>query len=817
MSLFKKPKYFLMILLISLSFVPQLGYAGVGEAASATGSWLAEQLGLIIYYVAIKFPSLILLQEIKMFDLVGPYNGFTTQTQVVAAWTTVRDLANMFFILILLIMSFATILGLQGYGYKQLLSKLLLMAILINFSKSFVAILIDFSQIVTLTFLAPVLTSLGANVIVAMGLQDIMNIDTGRANVPEGESYSAISYLMAMILGGIMMIITTVIMGVMLIMFVMRIIGLWIIVILAPLAFLARTFPLMSKYYGQWEGELSKNLTLGPGLAFFMWLAFSIVGNGTVSSEFKPVNPEGGGERFVDDKESFSTAVSKVADTSHMLNFVIAISLLMAGLKFASASGVAGASMAGKASANLQKTGSRIARGATIGAAAGAGMLAWKGSSGDGGIKGGISNVSAIAGKGMVNVGNVLGPVGGGLKRAGLTAQAKDNRRLQRKQTGYNKRFEGMDDMQRLEYNKSVGKLTLGRREAQANVWQDELKTTRGPITKKKAEEMQKAFKASGDIASLEKLGTRSAVVHGKGEQSKKSFERMLALNPDALSNFNITDASQEVMTSIASLAEETLIKGFEGMSKAMRDENMKAINATFDPSSTVKLTGSIDDGNTEIGKARLLQAKYSGKEAQDTGLAADYNRMTEEKKRDFIRRSKMSGEDMLKINHDNDPKNIDSRNMFNDLAFRSSHTQAASMVGAVQAGDTDTLQLIASARTKASGAKQTRVIAGGVLTPYIQDGDVKEYVAREAPTPAVGASKADKDAHTKKLRSMALGDLEHAHVVYPPATNRSSFVAFIEGLTVEQLNEMDRASLLLVKSSCSAATQAKLTSIGVK
>lgn len=277
MNLFKKPKYLLMILLASLTFVtfvPQFSqaqnpgaesrfYAENPEAAPGLNvdaskvkdafgdgvNWLAEKLGVIVWFFTIKLPSIILLQEIKIFAMVGPYNAFTTQPQVESAWGTVRDLANMFFILILLLMSFGTILQVQGYGYRQMLSKLLLMAILVNFSKSIVAILIDFSQIVTLTFLAPVLSSLAGNIVVAMGLQNIMSLKDGyeannKAN-PD-DQYTAVSYLMAMIMGGIMMIVTTVIMGVILIMFIMRIIGLWIMVILSPLAFLARAFPKMA-------------------------------------------------------------------------------------------------------------------------------------------------------------------------------------------------------------------------------------------------------------------------------------------------------------------------------------------------------------------------------------------------------------------------------------------------------------------------------------------------------------------------------------------------------------------------------------------
>lgn len=673
MKLFKKPKYLLMIVLASLTFVtfvPQFSTAEDGGYSSDNAAkveaenkdfgskaeaddgpnWLAEKLGLIVYYLAIKFPSVIIRKEIELFGMVGPYNGFTTQPQIVKAWTTVRDLANMFFILVLLIMSFGTILNLQGYGYRQLLSKLLLMAILINFSKSFVAILIDFSQIVTLTFLAPVLASLGANVIVAMGLQNIMNIDSAapKAGGEGGKGPSSLSYLVAMILGGIMMIVTMVVLGVILIMFVMRVIGLWIIVILAPLAFLARTFPLMSKYYGQWESELSKNLTLGPGLAFFMWLAFSIVGSGTISSDFKQGGNTAATNTIVgNDAVNFDIQVSKAADTGNMLNFIIAISLLMAGLKFASASGVAGASLAGKASTNLQKTGSRLARGATIGAAAGAGMLAWKGTSGEGGLKGGLGQVSGNVGKSMVTYGDKMGI--GALQRGGMNLTNKEDKRRQRKKDYFAKRLEGMSPDEKEKYLATygqgiLGQHELGAREAAGLSQKNKLdrgiemagidprdmsdadrKTHYG--TEKleeidqsivnermaaRAKEMAADFERSGDKASLEKLQSRHASVATTDSVRQIIDEKDVS----ALARMNFAEASDEIIDLVLSQESKALGEMVDKMDEKKRDAFMQVIQAR---KAGVGYTGSIDNDKTQAGKAFVLQTRFAN---ERTGMS---------------------------------------------------------------------------------------------------------------------------------------------------------------------------------------------------
>jgi hypothetical protein len=56
-----------------------------------------------------------------------------TQTPCSNGWVITRDIANMFFIVILLVIAFATILQIEQYNYKKWLPKLILMAILINF------------------------------------------------------------------------------------------------------------------------------------------------------------------------------------------------------------------------------------------------------------------------------------------------------------------------------------------------------------------------------------------------------------------------------------------------------------------------------------------------------------------------------------------------------------------------------------------------------------------------------------------------------------------------------------------------------------
>jgi hypothetical protein len=85
--------------------------------------------------------------------MVLSYQNFIGSEAVIQGWVIVRDLSNMFFVVILLVIAFATILHIENYNYKKWLPKLILMAVLINFSKTICGLLIDVAQIVMLTLL----------------------------------------------------------------------------------------------------------------------------------------------------------------------------------------------------------------------------------------------------------------------------------------------------------------------------------------------------------------------------------------------------------------------------------------------------------------------------------------------------------------------------------------------------------------------------------------------------------------------------------------------------------------------------------------
>jgi len=316
---------------------------GIARAIVSVLGWvLAKLMGILIY--------------------VAQYNNFIHSAVISHGWTVARDVANMFFVVILLIIAFATILRIESYNYKKWLPKLILMAILINFSKTICGLLIDISQVVMLTFVNA-FSEIGAgNLTKMLGIADWQSLK-GVESISNWEIAAA--YVLAVIYAFIALVTV----AAMVAMLVMRIIMIWVYVVLSPFAYLLSAFPGGTGYASQWWKEFTKNLIVGPVLAFFIWLSFVSLGlpsdnDYQVLGEF---SDKSGEENIqVGDKDMKQYGTSNL-----MIQFIVAIAMLLGGMKIAQEIGGASGSMAGKAFGKVKGLG-------LIGAGV-AGGLAWKG------------------------------------------------------------------------------------------------------------------------------------------------------------------------------------------------------------------------------------------------------------------------------------------------------------------------------------------------------------------------------------------------------------------------------------------------------
>lgn len=211
----------------------------------------------------------------KAFNLV--FNGSLKITEfdvITTGWGLTRDVLNMFFVIALLVIAFATILRIESYQYKVLLPKLIYAALLVNFSRTIATVMVDFSNVLMKTLLGlskGTISETFAQVIFGKG---VMQIATTTAKIPEGGDFSVVYNLIFAYVFTIMLVLgmSMAILG-LTIMMLVRSLMLMILIILSPVAFVLNILPVTAQYAKKWWDEFLKYVFYGPVAAFMIYLA----------------------------------------------------------------------------------------------------------------------------------------------------------------------------------------------------------------------------------------------------------------------------------------------------------------------------------------------------------------------------------------------------------------------------------------------------------------------------------------------------------------------------------------------------------------
>lgn len=310
--------------------------SGVVGAVADTAVTIVVSIINALLVAVIQTLGQITSMVVSLLVLIAGYNRFSTVNVVDIGWTIVKDVSNMLFIIALLVIAAGTVLRLENYRYNRLLSNLIIMAFLTNFSKFIAAFFIQGAQVLMLTFVNAFRESLFGNFVSMFGLDKVLRF----SETTSGSALDSLSIFANLLAGLILVVIATVVTAAILVVLVVRIVALWILVILSPLAFATQILPNTKSFASRWWSEFGKYVTQGPILAFFLWLALAIVsvgqgatkideGFGDILTQLRP--PEG----------NFFTIAA--FDFDNLITFVISATFLMFGLQYAtSSSGVAG-------------------------------------------------------------------------------------------------------------------------------------------------------------------------------------------------------------------------------------------------------------------------------------------------------------------------------------------------------------------------------------------------------------------------------------------------------------------------------------------
>ena len=347
----------LILTLILIILISSLGIfvLGVGEAKAAGWlsaifgdaidigfealAWIITRIGTIILSIV----SLLFWLGAMLLEIAFGLEKFTDAGVVQMGWKITRDLANMFFVLILLTIAFATILRIETYGMKALLPKLIMVALLINFSLVLAGVIIDFSQVLTHFFYDQVTGTAGftAQIAKAINVQKTWELNP-EANIPEkiaGGISGVIMVIFSIFLGIVLLLCATLALGIGAFFLIVRLIALWILLILAPIAWFLGILPATAHLFKQWWNTFLKWTFFAPIYIFFVYLAVKAAEGGSFAALIQTeteniINASG----F---KETIGNALA--ANARLLLQFICVMGLLFGGLIAAQKMGVYGA------------------------------------------------------------------------------------------------------------------------------------------------------------------------------------------------------------------------------------------------------------------------------------------------------------------------------------------------------------------------------------------------------------------------------------------------------------------------------------------
>lgn len=397
------------------------------------------------YYILFKPTSFIFALSGKILDFTFFYSIKDTSYRsefVVQGWKIVKDFCNMFFIFILLYIAFGTILNLNGVKTKEMIINVVIIGLLINFSLFATHLIIDASNILARVFynqktIAIVTKNQDTNQAknetgdygeiklseaIIQGVNPVKLItqadrvgkiptksDGVNEDNAEKDALSTGTFILVVILAAAVNIVGTIAFLSTALIFIGRVLMLWLAMIFAPLAFFSYIVPAMQDWkmvgWKNWWSDTLKMAFVAPVFAFFMYLIVSFLGTGLgiISSDANSFSLFSGNE-------------ARASSLSFLIGIIVPFVFVMILLMKAKDIAV---KMSGEIGAALSKAGAAVA-GVGLAAATGGAALAMRGTVGRLGNKMATSKFAKDTWVGR----NVTGKVGKGLASSSFDVRA---------------------------------------------------------------------------------------------------------------------------------------------------------------------------------------------------------------------------------------------------------------------------------------------------------------------------------------------------------------------------------------------------------
>lgn len=780
-----KNKFWVVFGILAFSFV-------LPQTVFALSVDMAQSLAELIFNLFLGPFILILKLELQILPKIAAYNGFINEPGVVAGWTILRDLANMFFIIVLLIIAFATILRVRSYGFKQLLSNFIIVVILVNFSRTIIGLVIDLFQVVMLTFVSAIKDVLAGNIVVALGLQNLVSFSqNGAGSITNGD------FLAAVFFGGIMLIVACVVIAIFIFTLAMRVITIWLLVVSAPMAFLAYVVPRTQSYFNRWVDKLLNAILVGPVIAFLLWLSFTIVGKGDIYQRF--AGPDDAGQTSEQSQSGFAAGTT----TENVFTYVIGISMLFGSLLAAKNLGTVGAGIGTMAAGKLKGVASTFAQRQGIGTAVRTGALVSRGLINKEGemrtwakplaVIPGVAVWSGAAQRGAQKVQGMRAAQVKKYGEADLKNVLPQHREAYLKSQASKGRVFGIPGTKI--FGQAYSTAFSGGANFDRDIQLAQAKVDRNSIDYNNPNEVKQAADALrkvGDESRLQKLQGKSIHAFENDDELKRFIRDKGVSVIGGMNTQGITAAQMKVIMDQDAKAVGTMVAG---MDKTNKDTFMKELDthmASLGPATDIGVKDSV------VQKARILQARFDGDndhlhDALDAMPAALDNFV------DALVRV-ATGQELGKLQDNRTTRGtgVSTYNLVNKAQEKATQSQAEAILGEAKNDD----QRERLVRNQVRGGNVKGMMSNPRTLGSVQDADVLAYFGSKIPpgAPATGGIR-DK---------LAKANLEFAHLAFTTLADFDNFVKTI--VKVEDVLKIDPVQLKRIVTTSAATPGSILT-----
>ena len=307
------PTRFVALLLCSIFFLFVIStalpaHAGIGPAAGgqlgSLISWVLPNTETMINWVARPFANFLIWISGGFLWLGGQLLDYSVRTNVcdlaqythtdvvTNGWTIARNVANFFFIFILLYIAISIILQLGG-DQKKLIVWVVIIALIINFSAVFTRFVIDVSNVFAYQFYSSIVgrtvsdpctaeqssaQGIAARYMRALTLNEWAQEDQpSTKTIYKTDSSGLAAIMVAGIGSAVFIMITAWSFIVAAVLMFMRTALLMILIILSPLAFVGAIVPQLRNMMGSWWAALTGQAFFAPMYLFFVFLTLVLI------------------------------------------------------------------------------------------------------------------------------------------------------------------------------------------------------------------------------------------------------------------------------------------------------------------------------------------------------------------------------------------------------------------------------------------------------------------------------------------------------------------------------------------------------------